>query len=146
MTTCSEEMNTILGIAGSALSDETTYKLLEQLMTEQKKIGENIDSLKKASLLVARDTTQNKLYRLDVWAPSKRNRDDQKSFKDSLIKFYQRAAGGDKLRCQLVNRPYPATMVRAAHIWKAATHGRGKYRRMDVICILTIDRTCFTPC
>ena len=106
--------------------DETKMKkLLEEMRSEQKQIAESITSLKKTSLMMAKEATQKKLYQLDVWAPSKRNRDDQKAFKDSLIKFYQRAAGGGNIRCQLVDKPFAATMVRASHIWKASTHGRG---------------------
>jgi len=76
---------------------------------------------------IGKETVIQKRKRLDVWTPSKRSMKEQADFKDKLIAFYKRDDPKDPnmLFCMVLNRGYPRVNIRAAHIWKHATHGEG---------------------
>eukprot|EP01033_Poteriospumella_lacustris_P002927 gene2927-2137_t len=64
---------------------------------------------------------------MDKWTSSKRTRQEQTGFKNSLVSFYQRAHPSDpnQLKCMVVDSFFPRQLVRASHIWKFETEGDG---------------------
>jgi hypothetical protein len=69
---------------------------------------------------------QNQRRGLCVWDGSNcRTVVESKAFKDSLVREYARADGAGRLFCMVLNRSYPRDVVRASHLWKHCTGGRG---------------------
>ena len=71
--------------------------------------------------------TQHRL-RLDIWTPSKRSKDEQADFKNSLIAFYKRGneqSSRNEVKCMMLDIFLPRESVIASHIWKYSTEGQG---------------------
>lgn len=76
---------------------------------------------------VAKEVIISHRARMDKWTSSKRTKQEQTEFKNSLVSFYQRAHPSDpnQLKCMVVDAFFPRHLVRASHIWKFETEGDG---------------------
>jgi hypothetical protein len=81
---------------------------------------------KKLKFVVKEVVIQHRI-RMDNWTESKRSKEEQEAFKDSLIAFYQRQHPVDPalLKCMVLDVFIPRKYVIASHIWKHCTHGEG---------------------
>jgi hypothetical protein len=62
----------------------------------------------------------------DIWTERGRTENEQRSFKDEMIKYYKRNAwSGNKLRCMVTNQWHTQGDVIACHIWMNKTRGKG---------------------
>ena len=64
---------------------------------------------------------------MDIWSLSKRTKDEQIQFKNSLISYYQCAhpTNDSLVKCMVLNEFFPRATVIASHIWKFCTEGEG---------------------
>lgn len=72
---------------------------------------------------------EHNINNYDIWTETGRSEVEQKEFKDSMIKYYQR--GGmfsGNVKCMMTNEWHRRDHVIAEHIWKQKMHGRGLYR------------------
>lgn len=79
------------------------------------------------SNLMAKEVIISFRRRMDIWSMSKRTREEQKQFKNSLISYYQCAHPNetDLVKCMVLNDYFPRKTVIASHIWKFCTEGEG---------------------
>jgi hypothetical protein len=76
---------------------------------------------------VAKRILERDVNELDIWTEGKRTRTEQGAFKDALAAYYE-CAHADRpgeLNCMVLGRFLRRDTVRAAHIWKFCTQGRG---------------------
>ena len=76
---------------------------------------------------VARRILERDVNELDIWTEGKRTRTEQGAFKDTLADYYECAHANrpGELKCMVLGRFLRRDLVRAAHIWKFCTQGRG---------------------
>jgi len=91
-----------------------------------------LDSLKRLFKPVLREVGRQQIKRRGCWTPSNaslkrgRSREENQAWKDGLIAFYQddfRKANNSM--CMVLSASKTRAHVRASHIWKYATGGRG---------------------
>lgn len=94
---------------------------------QQKRLEEKIDSGNRKLNYTGKELRMAKRQRMDCWTPSKRTQTEQTEFKQKVIEFYQRQDPNvpGNLLCMVLNRSYPRDQVRAAHMWKYKTYGKG---------------------
>jgi len=100
--------------------ESSNDKLLKELLAK-------VNSVNKKLNYTGNELREAKRQRMDCWTPSKRTQDEQHEFKQALVDYYERqdTVVPGNLFCMILNRSYPRNQVRASHIWKYATQGKG---------------------
>lgn len=117
---------TLFQFLGITLSLEDVQAAVREEVKELREMAERSNKLVGEVLLVSQLHGGKSVSR-DIWTMSKRTKSEQASFKDDLVRFYDRAdpSTRENLFCMVLDRSYPRNQVRAAHIWKRCTNGIG---------------------
>ncbi|CAF3498219.1 unnamed protein product [Rotaria socialis] len=105
----------------SLLLEIYNKKFMNDKLSEQVKcVSEKLNYLLKQNNVRLKEN-------LDCWeSSSSRTKDEQDDFKNKLIIYYKCGAQNMKqIKCMVLNKWFDRCIVRASHIWKAATKGVG---------------------
>jgi hypothetical protein len=88
-------------------------------------LREDIATIRRLIVPLAKEVVKNQHERLDVWTQSNVTRDDNPDFKEKLVLFYQRQSRAGNINCMILNDSFPSKVILGSHIYKQATHGKG---------------------
>ena len=108
------------------ISDALT-EISTELEKQGKELGKQLEKQGKKLEFVTKEVIIQHRIRMDNWTESKRSKEEQESFKEVLIAFYQCMHPSDPklLRCMVLGDFFPRQLVIASHIWKHCTNGEG---------------------
>jgi len=87
-----------------------------------------VRALRKDLVPVVQQVAEGIRRDLDPWgSPSNRTTSEQTDWKEKLKQYYERHAKKQPamIKCMITNEALPSSEVKASHIWKRSTNGRG---------------------
>ncbi len=122
-----EQITLLLNIYQKKFVDVKIIEEIKDLSSKVDSLSSKVDSLSSKVDYISTQNNRRLKQELDCWeSSSSRTKDEQIDFKNNLIIYYNCGGTNTKqIKCMILNKFFDRTLVRATHIWKAATKGVG---------------------